>query len=82
MNRQEWTEVARALAAVRAELVAKWPPKAGYMTNAVDVHDRKLIHFATIDGIDKSIRAVCRALKSRSSRFDAATFLRIAGLTK
>jgi hypothetical protein len=82
MNRQEWTQIAEELAEQRTALVASWPPKGGYRADARDTHDRKLIYHATLDGFDRAARALCRALKSRSSRFDGAKFLRLVGVTK
>jgi hypothetical protein len=80
MNRQGWNELARALNKARQEIAASWPPKGGYMVNAPDSHDRKLIYFAKLDGFDQATRAMCRVLRSRSSRFDPARFLRLIGM--
>lgn len=34
---------------------------------------------ARLDGIDRAARAVCRAIRARSSRFDGRHFMRIVG---
>lgn len=79
MTRQEWNELAKALSKVRAEISSSWPPRHGYMANAPDVHDRKLIYFATLDGFDKAARTVMLLLRSKSSRFDPERFMRLIG---
>lgn len=80
MNRVEWTQIAQSISQERAKFAKSWPPKDGYMADARDVHDRKLMYYATLDGFDRATRALCHALRSRSSRFDGERFLRIAGL--
>lgn len=80
MTRSQWNDLAKALGKARAEIVASWPPRGGYMLNAADTHDRKLIYFATLDGFDKAARVLCRVLGAISSRFDSARFMRLIGM--
>lgn len=79
MTRQEWDEIGRALASIRAEIAASWPPKVR-ATNPTVIHDRKLIYFAKLDGFDRAVKAVCRVLHKRSRRFVPSEFLRLVGL--
>lgn len=79
MRRKEWTDIALAMSACRAELVAAWPPRGGYVTTAGDVHDRKLIYHSRIDGFDKAARTLAKALREQSARFNEKMFLRLVG---
>lgn len=79
MTRQEWNEFARALGKARAAISATWPPKGIAAMDAAVAHDRKLIYFATLDGFDKAVRAVCVVLRGRS-RFDSDRFMRLIGI--
>lgn len=79
MTRQEWAHLAREIAKARAEIVASWP-QPGPDTNAMVVHHQKLIYFAKLDGFDQAVRATCRVLRSRASRFDPARFMRMIGI--
>lgn len=82
MTKSEWIAIAEALKAQRNDAAASWPPKGGHSTIATEAHDRKLIHFARLEGIDNAARAVCAVLKSHSSRFDSARFLRMVGVER
>jgi hypothetical protein len=77
VNRQEWIALARALRAARLEIEALWPPRGGYNALGGGVHDQKLIRAARLDGLERTARRICEALKSRSSRFDPKRFMRI-----
>lgn len=80
MTRQEWTVMAKALAEVRKKVSEAWPPKGGYTMFAADVHDRKLIRGAKLQGIDDAARCIATRLKARSVRFNERVFLEIVGV--
>ncbi len=75
MTKAEWISIAETLGDLRKDLATHWKP-----STARDAHDRKLIHFAQLDAIDKAARALAR--KFKSARFDELAFLRIAGVKK
>lgn len=74
--------IAKAIGATRTSVEKSWPPCGGYRIDAGDVHDRKLIWYATLDGIDRAARVLARTLRAQSSRFDEAKFLALAHVRK
>lgn len=80
MNKHEWTELAKALGALRAEIESSWPPPGGYMSNQPGVEDRKLHRAAQLAAVDRAAETVATTLKSRSTRFDKQHFLDLVGV--
>lgn len=61
MTRAAWTDLARALGAVRQRLVVK----------------NREQHRLRAEGVELAARVICRTLRSRSSRFNSREFMRI-----
>jgi hypothetical protein len=80
MTRQEWTELAKALATYRRKIIESWPPKGGYMSNAPGVGDRKLYRAAQLTAVDELTVIIADKLKGRSTRFDKERFLALVGI--
>lgn len=77
MTRSEWIVIAKTLAAQRAAVAASWPPRDGFLTNALDVHDRKLIYLAQLEAFDRIATVMAATLDRLSSSFDRHHFLRL-----
>jgi hypothetical protein len=79
VTRSDWLAIAEAVHVVRKDAAVGWPP--GHAdTDARAAHDRKLIHYATLDVIDRVAVALASAIRDRCSRFDERRFLRIVGV--
>lgn len=75
MTRQEWTDIARALAKQREKIETGWKKR---VATCHMVH--RLVHAQRLTVVDECARAVCAVLRSQSSRFDERRFLAIAGV--
>lgn len=74
MTRIEWQELARVICARREEIQRKWSDgKPG-------AYERQLARGFQLAALDDTARAMAKWLKSRSSRFDEARFLTLAGV--
>lgn len=70
MTPRAWTDLARALAKLRAQL-------AVHADSARNDNSRRA-HLERIIGVDLAARTICRTLRARSTRFDGRRFMRIA----
>jgi len=77
MTRAEWTIIARALGGIRIALESNWPPKGGYVSNAADAHDRKLIYFAQLEIIDRVSIILAATIDKLGGNFDLGRWMRL-----
>lgn len=75
MTRCEWIAIAKSLGVLRSSVVGDFSSDA----SASVAHDRKLMHFARLDGIDRAARDVASVIKLHACRFEHQRFMRIVG---
>lgn len=70
MTQRTWTDLARALARLRAQLVI-------HASEAKNDNARRA-HLERIVGVDLATRTICKTLRAKSSRFDGRKFMRLS----
>lgn len=69
MSQRVWTNLARALARLRRQLAKHAERSRGAAMRTA--------HLERLLGVDLASRAICRTLRSKSSRFDGRHFMRL-----
>jgi ABC-type transporter Mla MlaB component len=77
MKKSDWLAIAEVLNGLRAAVVSSWPPREGYMANALEAHDRKLVYLAQLEQVDKVALVLAATLDKRCASFNRHEFLRI-----